>query len=341
MANIKDIAQLSGVAPSTVSAILTGKSNRVKPATRERIIRVMREQRYVPNPLFYGHKQETLTTIGVIVRVSNNETAVDLEDYYVLLISGISVAALRRDCNIMLVPTCSWDNPTHSLRVHFDGRCDGLLLLNPCGSEEIVAALKERDYPFVLVNSEIEVPECNYVGIDLHRGAKLAMEHLIGLGHRHIAFLVGNWSAGRPRSKAYLESLNESGLEVREAWMPEGQYSIESGRERTIAMMKAREHRPTAIFCETDSIAFGALRALAELDMAVPAEVSVVGFDDVPGAAHSTPSLTTVRRPLTRIGAEAVNLALELLSATGKAPEHREFPAELVIRGTTAPAPAR
>ncbi len=340
MANIKDIARMSGVAPSTVSAVLTGKTERVKPSTRERIIEVMRELRYVPSPMFYGHKGETLTTLGVVVFSGPDEEADELDEYYLTIVSGISAAALKRGCNVMLVPTCSWDNTARSLRVYFDGRCDALLLVNPKGNEEILGALKERNYPFVLVNSEVEDPDNNYVGIDLYAGATLAMDHLIGLGHRRIAFLAGNGAKCRPRGEAYINALTSRDLPVRTEWSPQGDFHMENACERTKQMFARGGETPTAIFCETDPIALGALTALAEMGIDVPGSVSVIGFDDVTAASHAVPALTTIRRPLAQIGAEAARMALQQIDSGERSAVRREFPAELIIRGTTGPVVA-
>jgi LacI family transcriptional regulator len=329
---------MSGVAPSTVSAVLTGKTERVKASTRERIIEVMRELRYVPSPMFYGNKGQTLTTLGVVVNASLDEVSEELDEYYLSIVSGISAVALRSGCNVMLVPTHSWESATKALRVYVDGRCDALLLLNPAGCEEIISALKERNYPYVLVSSEIEDPTNNYVGIDLYHGATIAMDYLVSLGHTRIAYLAGNWSKGRPRDEAYLNALTSRNLPVRAEWMPEGDYRSESGFARTLAMMTSNGEKPTAIFCESDPIAFGVLKALAELNIDVPGEVSVIGFDDVRGAALTQPPLTTIRRPLPEIGAAAAKMVIGQLEHVGKCPERIEFNAELVKRGTTGPA---
>jgi DNA-binding LacI/PurR family transcriptional regulator len=338
MANIKDIARMSGVAPSTVSAVLTGKTERVKPATRERIIEVMRELRYTPSPMFYGNKGVETKTLGVVMFSGKYEEAGELEEYYLSIVSGISAVALHRGSNVMLVPTHAWDNTVRSLRVYFDGRCDALLLVNPKGNEPIIDALKERDYPFVLVNSEIDDGACNYVGIDLYAGATMAMEHLLELGHRKVAFLAGNGARYRPREEAYVNALTSRDLPVRAEWMPSGDYFAESGRERTIRMMTECSEKPTAIFCETDPIALGALAGLEEIGLSVPGDVSVIGFDDVSAASASHPSLTTIRRPLTKIGGEAARTALQLLQDGPRSGIRREFPAELVVRETTAGA---
>ena len=338
MANIKDIARLSGVAPSTVSAVLTGRTERVKASTRERIVEVMRELRYVPSPLFYGSHVQAVITVGVVFFASYEADDEELDPYYLAILEGILAVGIRRGCNIISMPTRSWENCARTLRVYVDGRCDGLLLLNPSGTEEIVGALQERNYPFVVVNAEKESKTANNVGVDIARGANMAMEHLFDLGHRRIAFIAGNGIPGQ-RVHTYVTALKGRGIPVNDRLMPRGDYIAESGRERTLMLMNDPTTRPTAIFCETDHLAAGALQALRELRIDVPGQVSVVGFDDIPLASTTVPTLTTVRRPLLEIGREASKLLLKHVNDASAPTENLKLPVELIVRGTTGPVP--
>ena len=338
MANIKDIARLSGVAPSTVSAVLTGRTERVKASTRDRIVEVMRELRYVPSPLFYGSHAQSVITLGVVFFASYEANDEELDPYYLAILEGILAVGIRRGCNIISMPTRSWENCARTLRVYVDGRCDGLLLLNPSGTEEIVKALQERNYPFVLVNAEKESGAANSVGVDIALGANAAMEHLFELGHSRIAFLAGNGIPGQ-RVRTYVAALKGRGIPVTDRFMPRGNYVVESGRERTLALMKDPTQSPTAIFCETDHIAAGALQALRELRIDVPGQVSVIGFDDLALASSVDPPLTTVRRPLLDIGREAGKLLLKHVNDASAPVENLKLPVELIVRGTTGPCP--
>ena len=261
----------------------------------------MREQQYVPGPLFYGSHAESTTTIGVLFFASYEPDDEDMDPYYMSILSGIMAVGIRRGCNVVSMPVRDWGNSDRTLRVYFDGRCDGLLLLNPKGSEKIITALTERNYPFVLVNPEREDPLCNNVGIDLMLGARMSMDHLFDLGHRRIALLAGNGEVDT-RAETYAAYLADHGIPIDTALMPKGSFSPESGYNRTIALMTGSFERPTALFCDTDQIAVGALQALRELKMGVPEDVSVIGFDDLPAAQLSVPALTTIRRPLGEIG---------------------------------------
>jgi LacI family transcriptional regulator len=170
--------------------------------------------------------------------------------------------------------------------------------------------------------------------------ARSAVDHLLGLGHRRIAFIAGTSFTGQSeeRQRGYEDALRAAGIAIEPAYLRQGDFNDASGFAETQALL-ALPQPPTAIFAANDAMAFGALDALSTAGLKVPNDVSVVGFDDVIRAAFVHPKLTTVRQPLNEIAVRAV---AELADAirSGRAEGFRiELPARLVIRDSTGPAP--
>jgi len=189
------------------------------------------------------------------------------------------------------------------------------------------------DVPFVTLESTGGDPE-HSLSVDQLAGARLATAHLIELGHTQIAHLAGpaDWTEANARREGFLIEVRAAGL--REHPVPAGDWSARSGYEAGKRMLASREI--SAVFAGNDQMALGLMHAAHELGIGVPTELSVVGFDDMPEAAHFLPALTTVRQDFAEIGRRAVAQLLSELRATGGS-EHGRIPPELVIRSSTAP----
>ena len=194
----------------------------------------------------------------------------------------------------------------------------------------------------VLVNRYLDDVEVDTVVSDNRRGGRLVAEALVELGHRRIALIAGpeNTTTSRDRERGFREQLKASGVEFDEALRRVGQFSHSSGYQWCLDLL-ASEPRPTAVFAANDVIAFGALDAARRVGVRVPAELSIVGFDDIDMAGWEGFSLTTVRQPLAEMGRAAANLLIERVeSGDGGPPRRRVFPVGLVRRDTLAVAPA-
>jgi LacI family transcriptional regulator len=199
--------------------------------------------------------------------------------------------------------------------------------------DPIVSKLLREGIPFVMVG---RYPDegVNYVDIDNIGGARMAVEHLIRLGHRRIATIAGplNMPAGRDRLLGYRRALAAHHIPTEENLIAEGDFSRESGM---MCMQKLLPASPTAVFVASDMMAAGALRTIRRVDLQVPDDIALVGFDDVSTAATVEPSLTTVRQPIERLGSMATEVLLGVLNGSSEArtPAHKIIiPTELVIR---------
>jgi len=340
MATIKDVAERSGVSKATVSYILNNQDIPIKAETRDRVLEVMRELNYRPQSARSPRARKQTDTFGVVFPPLGGPI-ID-QPYYFPLLSGILLSASECKRNALVFNIEDWGDAHKNIRRYCDGSCDGLILIGPSPTGNLVTALKERGIPFVLVNAGSQQPDISCVDIDNEAVAAMAVHHLVEAGHRRIAMLLGSdHDSTQLRERGFRRELGEAGLACQESWIIPGEYSAESGYRRTLALLQAEPaaERPTAILCGNDLIAQGAYRALSEVGLLVPGDISVIGIDDQAFAAQMVPPLTTLRQPLHEIGERAVRLLLSKIeeSAQKERTVSKDFlPVELIRRGSVA-----
>jgi DNA-binding LacI/PurR family transcriptional regulator len=332
-----DVGRLAGVSHQTVSRVLNN-SAQVRPETRERVLLAMRQLDYRPNSVARALVTGRSRTVGVVTfdtvlygpasTLFGIEKAAHASDYFV---SIISLRSLDRASMLSAVD-----------RLEAQG-VDGILIIAPhVRTANVVLNLPVR-VPVVAVEAgpDDDVP---VVDIDQFEGARAATQHLLDLGHRTVWHVAGpdGWLEARGRVEGWVATLRDAGVGVPEA--PVGDWSPRSGYEIAERLMTGGED-VTAIFAANDQMALGVLRFLHESGRAVPGEVSVVGFDDIPEAAYLTPSLTTVRQDFGEMGRRSVLALLERIDDVDGPATRISVPPELMVRASTAPcstdAPAR
>lgn len=337
VATIKDVARASGVSTATVSYVLNNGPRRVVPATRARVQAAIDSLQYHPSTMARGMGQKRLDCLGVVFPQPHPGLVAD--SYFSAVLDGIIQTATERRQNVTLYTGLEW-NGAGSLPAFRDRRVDGLLLIATLTDSGIVPALSDAGLPFVLINSASPDPRVSQVDIDNAEAARLVVSHLAGLGHTRIALLGGqpNSPSTAPRRTGFLAAMQEYGLEVEDGLLLEGSYDRDWGRAG-MARLLALDVPPTAVFAGGDGIAAGAYTACADAGVAVPHQMSIVGFDDAPYAQHLAPPLTTVRHPLTQIGATAATVLLDRLDAakeTDLSGIRISLHGELIVRGSTA-----
>jgi LacI family transcriptional regulator len=217
-------------------------------------------------------------------------------------------------------------------------RVDGLIVSGPRTDDPELADLVAGGFPIILQGS-LPTRAAPSVDVDNNAGARAAVAHLVGLGHRRIACITNAplaYTSASARLSGYLEALEAAGIPEDPALIVEGGFDPASGRT-AMADLLHRRGDLTAAFVASDMVAFGALRALREAGRAIPGDVSVVGFDDIPLARHFDPPLTTIRIPARELGAAAGRALVERLAGRDGG-ERTLLATELVIRDSTAPA---
>jgi len=334
-ATIHDVAKKAGVGIGTVSSVLNN-SRPVNKATRERVLRAIAELDFVPNPSGRRLSIGKTHTIGVVIPFFTIAAQVER-------LRGVMSVIAGSDYDITLY-TIETVPQRHTIfqQVARRGRIDGLLIFSLTPTEDDFHRIQQGNIPTVLV--EGYHPQLYCLSVDDITAAQRAVEYLIGLGHQKIAY-VGDYLDdpfgtyfSRNRYQGYCHALKNAGLPI----LPE--YHRLGWRDRNEAREMGREllnlpDPPTAIFAFSDEQALGVIEAAREQNLAVPGDLSVLGYDDIRLAEFA--QLTTVRQFLFESGAEGVELLLTLIENPVETPIHRQISTELIVRQTTAPPAVR
>ncbi len=334
---MKQIGEIVGVSQSTVSRVLNGTSSAVPVAsgTRERILRIVAELGYTPNPVARALRGARTALLGLIVR--------DIEDpFFAMAIAAITAEARRHHYNVVLGHVGSSGHQAVALReVLQTGHCDGTILLGDLRDQSTLwADLTRNPMPLVGIWQGGRAPQIPVINVNNRAGVALAVEHLVGLGHRRIAFVQGGRTGdGLERRETYVKLLRERGLAQPPAYVRVVANTF-AGGAAALRELLATTDRPTALVASTDVVAAGAMSAAWQTGLRVPADLSVVGFDDIPLSAYTVPALTTVHQPITLIARLAVDMLLHSLDGgPGARPRPRLVAPSLVVRASCA-APA-
>lgn len=329
---IERIGELAGVSRSTVSRVINGQPD-VAPAVRQRVMDVVEATGYVP----HSAARTLAGTRSRIVGLAIPETTqmVFADPFFGHLIRGVSRACNRHEQTLALFLFHETSDEIRLLdRIVRTSLVDGLVVSVSYLDDPLIGRLLDRDVPFVLVG-EHSSPHVSFVDSDNEHGAGLAVQHLLELGRRRIATVTGPLrnAAARTRLTGYERALGAAGQPVQPDLVVEGDFTEGTAYELTLELLA---HRPDAIFAASDTMAMGVLRALRSAGLRVPEDVAVVGFDDLPAAATSTPTLTTVRQRVEHLGELAVQTLLDVLAeGEGATPRRTTLPVELVVRAST------
>jgi LacI family transcriptional regulator len=328
---LEEVARLTGVSRSTVSRVINDHPH-VRQQVRERVWKVIRETGYQPHAAARSLVTRRTRIIGIIIP----ETVIRLftDPFFGHLLRGITQTCNARRYNLML--SLFNDAATSDelyRRAVLSGYMDGVVVASTRMDEPLIPTLLEDNVPSVLVGRHAD-SRAGYVDVDNVGAARMAVEHLIRLGHQRIATITGplDMASGEDRLIGYRQALETHRIPVQEALIAEGDFTEGGG---AMGMRRLLSASPAAVFAASDTMAIGALRALREADLRVPEDVALVGFDDIPVAAALEPALTTVRQPIEQLGSMAADLLLNLLEnpPDTSAPAHRIIlPAKLIVR---------
>jgi DNA-binding LacI/PurR family transcriptional regulator len=325
--NIRDVAALAGVSYQTVSRVLNDSPS-IRPSTRERVLAVIQEVGYRPNQAARALVTSRSGMIGVLSTQSTQYGPTTS-------VNAIEEAARDAGYRLSITTVSSGDASSMAAGVEYllSQAVEAIVMVAPqVGLFEALSGLSIA-VPFVTLESTGRDSD-HSLSVDQVAGARLATEHLVRLGHTEIAHLAGpgDWIEANARREGFRLAIGAAGL--REHPVLAGDWSAQSGYEVGLRMLVSREI--TAVFASNDQMALGLVHAANELGIGVPADLSVVGFDDIPEAAHFLPALTTVRQDFAEIGRRAVAQLLADLRGGGEVHEHGRIPPELVARGSTA-----
>ena len=325
---IKEIAALAGVSRSTVSRVLNEHPD-VSAKTRQQVSQVIAETGFSPNPIARSLSSQKSGIIGLVIPLTIRSLFED--PFFPRFIQGISQSCNAHDYTLSLFLFHSQEEEAKLYpRIARRQLLDGVIVAASQSENLLVPQLVASQIPFVM-HGRHEDPGVSFVQVDNVNGATRAVTHLIRRGCRRIATITGRMDSlsAVDRKQGYLIALWDRGYPIDEKLIIAGDFTEMSGYE---AMQRLLAHKPDAVFVASDTMALGALRALREAKISVPKDIALVGFDDLPHAATADPPLTTVRQPIRRAGALAVETLIDIMY-NGLEPTRRIImPTELVIR---------
>lgn len=327
-----EVARAAGVSQKTVSRVVNGEPH-VSPEVRDRVLRVIRELDYRPNNAARALLLGRYRRIGVV------SLGTALYGPSTLLIA-LERAMQGEGYSFALVSTLEGQRVSVAVEALLEQGVDGIVLSEPI--DDGTPLRLSAQVPVVSLGEGVELTDGVgvVVGADGVAAARLATEHLLSLGHRTVWHLPGpqDWWAARDRLCGWREALAAAGapeppLPTPGDWSPASGYA--AGRQL------AQLSDVTAVFAANDDMALGALRAFAEAGLSVPADVSVVGYDDIPAAPYLSPPLTTVRHDTAALANHAVDVLIAMIEGRPRPAQHDGIPVELAVRASSGPVHSR
>lgn len=323
---MKHVAEVAGVSIGTVSRYLNGR-HWVSPHAQEAIAAAIERTGYTVNET--ARSLVTGRTNSVAYLLTETSQMLFADPTYALLLRGIAVEMARRGLTLVVLVAGTDEERENVNRYLKSGHCDGVMLISPHEHDPLVTDLLNRGVP--MVSSGIPMgnqDRAHVVTIDEADGARLATEHLLGLGRQHIAMITGpsDTPGGRYRRDGFVAAMGER---LEEDLVVEGDYRTATG-QRLMAELLERRGDVDAVFAASDAMAVGAVKAIQESGRRVPEDVAVVGFDDSGLAADAEVPLTTVRQPWEGLVEELVRLMLAAIDDA--APTTVRLPTTLTVR---------
>ncbi len=321
-ATINDVAKAAAVGKVTVSYVLNGRGteNGISTETAKRIQEAAKQLNYRPNTVARMLAGNRSDSIAVVFQHA----------YYFSTTSTFTNEAMRGVCEQctelgldLLLHTKPTQDPVAEANALSDGRVDGVLMLRDAG-DPTLTELISRNFPVVLFFSRADSPDVSFVDCDNFTGGKIAANHLLSLGHRRMAMMVGpkNSVDSADRYHGF-----RSALEIEPATC---------STMEELAELLSRPDRPTALFVWSDDVAFGCYQIVRDLGLRIPQDLSIIGFDSTPACDRFDPPLTSVRQPIAQMARKATQILTAMVRGEDSAIQQIVFPPHLDVRGSTS-----
>lgn len=325
---IRDVANLAGVAPITVSRVVNSLPG-VNEATRQRVNKAIAELNYVPNAMAKSLRSRRTCTIALVLTDITNP-------FWTTIARGVEDTAAPRGYNVIFCNTDEdLEKETKYINILLQRRVDGIIIAASSDDRRPLLSLNRHNVPCVLIDRKVNGFNADVVRSDSKEGARLLTQHLINLENHRIAMLAGPSKVftSSERLAGYLEALQKNGITIDDNLIKEGMYEEEGGFQFVQELLN-RVSRPTAIVAANLSIAIGALRAIRDAGLRVPEDVGLVCFDDLPQASLIYPFLTVWAQRPYAMGVAAAELLLARMTSNARRHKIREIiiDADLIIR---------
>lgn len=330
MATITDVCKLAGVSKATVSRVINGNPQ-VKDKTRQIVLDAMTDLGYKPNVMAQALATNSSNYIGLILPHFHSH-------YFGSVLKQTAQDIQKANKKLFVMDSHNnAEGEREAIRSLTVQRCNAIIIYSRHLSEpELEDIQREIQIPLLILNRSLSSQNLFSLGFDQFQLGTIAVNHLISLGHSHIACITTplDSDTGRTRLAAYKQCLSDHHLPLNEHLIIEGKSDLKSGYHAAQRLLKTRDSL-TAIFCCNDDMALGALRAIHELGLSVPNDISLIGIDNEPCAQYTIPSISTVALPITTLTHDAISLALKLAARENCQPQHFDYQGELIVREST------
>jgi len=335
---IKQVAELAGVHPSTVSRVFSGNA-KISDSTRRRVMAVADQLNFHPNAIARSLTTRRAHSLGMIIPHTQEEFFLDI--FFPQVIRGLADVTYEQGFRVILAGV---DNPEHepeaALRLIRSQQVDGMIVQASRVGVDTTDVLLDEHLPFVLLGRPVEdKPKISWIEVDASQATFEAVQYLIQLGHRRIAFIGGrpNMVVTLDRLQGYRCALKEATLPCDEQLIGYGEFGQDGGYQAMRTFLAVDRERPTGVFAANDLMAIGAMQAIQEAGLNVPHDCSVIGSNDSPIAAVTSPRLTSSRAPYYELARQAAQALISQLGDEPAEPVKRLIPCQLIVRDSTAP----
>jgi DNA-binding LacI/PurR family transcriptional regulator len=325
---LDEVAERAGVSRSAASRAINNAPN-VSRAKREAVQRAVDALGYVPNAT--ARALATQQAGSVVLAISGEDPALFADPFFAEVVVGISSVLEETDLELVLSLATSRRGQARLEQLLRTRQADGVMLMSLRENDPLAALAQQADVPVVFGGRPLGFEPSYYVDADNRGGARAATEHLISTGRTRIATITGRLDegAGTARCQGFQDALAIAGLDA--SRVVQGDFAEDGGAKAMVELL-ARWPDLDGLFVASDQMAIGALRVLREAGKAVPDDVAVVGFNDISGARHTVPPLTTVHQPIQALGREMARMLLAVLA--GEQPSPLILPTRLVVRAS-------
>jgi DNA-binding LacI/PurR family transcriptional regulator len=335
MPTIKEIAKIAGVSTSTVSRVLNNNSL-ISLETREHVMKIIREQNYVPNSMARGLSSQKANTIALLLNIEDKKSFDN--PFFHKIIYGIESIVYKNDLSLLISNIRSPGSGRTRINNLVHGKhIQGIILPSVVLNTVLIRKLKSLKFPFVTLGEpENTTSPFDWVDINNTQGGEQAVEHLVEEGYRRIAFLSGSTSAvfNRNRLEGYRKMLKQCRLSVDESLVAEcddNKYSAYAAMSRVLNITTP----PDAVICGDNIISMGAMKAIAEKKLSIPRDIGIVSFDNYPIAELVEPTLTTVDIDVYEMGIEAAKMLMRLIETPSARHQSSLISTSIQIREST------
>jgi LacI family transcriptional regulator, galactose operon repressor len=327
-ATVKDVSRAAGVSTATVSRVLAG-FDEVSEETRQRVLKAAKELNYQPNRNARNLRMNTTSKIGVIISDIQNP-------FFGSVVRGIEKITIKDDYTLILGN--SDEDPEREkklITMLLEEGVAGIILVPTNADTENYRRLFNSGTPFVILDRRLPFPDLDMVLVNGAAGAGLAMDHLVNLGHRRIGYVGGlkHLSVMNEREQGYLAALHKHGLPFVEEYLRQGNNRQDGGHQAVCELLSLPEP-PTAVLIANNLMTLGGLQAIHESGLAIPKQVSLVGFDDMDWASSLRPPLTCVAQPAYEMGETAAGILLDRIRQPDKPHQTRVLDTRLIVRAS-------